>query len=220
MTNKAFLFDLNGTIIDDMVFHVEAWSQMLNEDLQHPMGWDEVKSHMYGKSEELYDRIFGPNYFEADRLSYLVMEKERRYQKIYQPHLKLIDGLGAFLEKSKSLEIPMAIGSAAIPFNIDFVIDNLSIRHYFKAIVSADDVKISKPHPETFLNGAALLHVKPEDCIVFEDAPKGVEAAFNAGMKTVVILSELHNESEFAAYPNIIKFIRSYSEIQPAELIK
>ncbi len=92
--------------------------------------------------------------------------------------------------------IPMAIGSAAIPFNIDFVLDNLQIGKYFSAIVSAEDVGISKPHPETFLKAADLLNVNPSDCLVFEDAPKGVEAANSAGMKSVV-LTTMHNRNEF-----------------------
>jgi len=96
----------------------------------------------------------------------------------------LLPGLHEFLEAAHQNQIPMAIGSAAIPFNIDFVLDNLNIRHYFKAIVSADDVVLSKPHPETYLNVAELLNINPADCLVFEDVPKGAEAALNAGMKS------------------------------------
>ncbi len=86
-----------------------------------------------------------------NRLSY---EKEKRYQEEYLPYLELLPGLHDFLENAYQKDIPMAIGSAAIPFNIDFVLDNLNIRKYFKAIVSADDVELSKPHPETFLKAA------------------------------------------------------------------
>src|SRR5882762_1371656 len=99
----------------------------------------------------------------------------------------------------------MAIGSAAIPFNIDFVLDNLNIRHYFKAIVSADDVVLSKPHPETYLKAAELLNVIPTDCIVFEDVPKGAEAAANAGMKAVVITTT-HQPEEFDKLQNVLHF--------------
>src|SRR5690554_6237791 len=104
----------------------------------------------------------------------------------------------------------MAIGSAAITFNIDFVLDNLNVRQYFDAIVSADDVFESKPHPETFLKGAQLLKVQPSDCVGFEDAPKGVEAAENAGMPCVV-LTTMHDEEEFKQYTNVIKFVRDYT---------
>jgi beta-phosphoglucomutase-like phosphatase (HAD superfamily) len=105
----------------------------------------------------------------------------------------------------------MAIGSAAITFNIDFVLDNLHIRHYFDAIVSADDVNTSKPNPETYLAGAALLKIPPEQCIVFEDAPKGVEAAANAGMQAVVLIT-MHQKHEFSAYSNIICFVQDYHD--------
>jgi beta-phosphoglucomutase-like phosphatase (HAD superfamily) len=108
--------------------------------------------------------------------------------------------------------ISMAIGSAAIRLNIDFVIDNLKIRDYFGAIVSADDVLISKPHPETFLSCAAKLQIDPADCIVFEDAVKGVEAALNANMRCIV-LTTMHHAEEFANFPNVIKIIKDYTEL-------
>ena len=108
----------------------------------------------------------------------------------------------------------MAVGSAAIPFNIDFVLDNLNIRHYFKAIVSADDVVTSKPDPQTFLDCASLLNVAPANCLVFEDAPKGVEAALNAGMACVV-LTTMHTKDEFKNYNNVIAFIEDYSAVSP-----
>jgi len=113
----------------------------------------------------------------------------------------------------------MGIGSAAIPFNIDFVLDNLHLRHYFKAIVSADDVAHSKPDPETYLKAAAQMGVAAEDCIVFEDAPKGVEAALNAGMQSVV-LTTMHQAEEFSQYPNIIRFIKNYEGLTTAAITK
>src|SRR5207244_1423124 len=111
----------------------------------------------------------------------------------------------------KSRNISMAIGSAAIPYNIDFVLDNLSIRHYFPVVVSSDDVVDSKPHPETYLKAARLLHVEPSSCIVFEDVPKGVEAALNAGMKCVVVTG-MHDATEFSEYPNIVLYIKDYQD--------
>ena len=84
------------------------------------------------------------------------------------------------------------------------------------AIVSADDVKNSKPDPETFLKAAELLGVDPSNCIVFEDAPKGVESAQNAGMKCVV-LTTMHEEHEFSQYNNILFFVEDYTESEKLE---
>lgn len=208
---RAFLFDLNGTIIDDMAYHTRAWSDILNNDLKAGLDEDAVKVQMYGKNSEVLTRIFGPGKFTQAEMDELSVEKERRYQKAYLPELKLINGLGNLLENAQRQQIAMAIGSAAIPFNIDFVLDNLGLRSYFGAIVSADDVAMSKPHPETFLKAAQLLGVSPEASVVFEDAPKGVEAAARAGMKTVVITT-MHEPAEFAAYDNILWFVDDYTD--------
>lgn len=209
MKYEAYLFDLNGTIIDDMQFHARAWYDILTNDLKSEITFQETILQMYGKNSELLERVFGKGYFTQQTMDELSMEKELRYQAAFKPHLKLIDGLGEFLEKSHAKGIKMAIGSAAIPFNIDFVLDNLNIRKYFPVIVSANDVILSKPHPETFTKGAELLNVEYAKCLVFEDAPKGIEAAQNAGMQSIA-LTTLHQPEDFVKYPNILKFITDY----------
>lgn len=219
MAIKAFIFDLNGTMINDMQYHALAWYDILNNDLKAGLTHDEVKVQMYGKNEELLERIFGKNYFPASKVKELSIKKERRYQETYLPNLALINGLQQFLERAKKAGIVMAIGSAAIPFNIDFVLDNLHVRHFFKTIVSADDVTTSKPEPETFTRCAELLNVSPEKCLVFEDAPKGVEAANNAGMKTIV-LTTMHSKEEFKSYNNIITFIEDYTSVSPNDFLE
>ena len=208
---KAFIFDLNGTMINDMVYHTKAWQFLLNNDLGGNFTWDEIKPQMYGKNPEVLVRMFGPDRFTLEEMNSLSLEKEKRYQEEFLPHLQLVPGLNEFLEEAYKKGIPMAIGSAAIPFNIDFVLDNLNIRHYFSVIVSADDVVLSKPNPETFLKAAQLLNVAPENCIVFEDVPKGAEAAMNAGMDTVV-LTTTHQADEFTHLPNIIRFADDFND--------
>lgn len=215
---KAFIFDLNGTMINDMTFHTKAWQNLLNNELGGNFTWDEVKPQMYGKNQEVLVRMFGAGRFTDEEMDTLALEKEKKYQQEFLPHLQLLPGLNEFLEKAYQNNIPMAIGSAAIPFNIDFVLDNLNIRHYFKVIVSADDVLLSKPHPETFLKAAQLLGVEPADCIVFEDVPKGAEAAFNAGMNAVV-LTTTHEPAEFTHLPNVLHFAADFTDEVVKELI-
>jgi HAD superfamily hydrolase (TIGR01509 family) len=215
---KAFIFDLNGTMIDDMIYHTRAWQTLLNDELGGNFTWEEVKPQMYGKNPEVLVRMFGPDRFTMDEMNRLSLEKEKKYQVEFLPHLKLLPGLNEFLENAYQRGIPMAIGSAAIPFNIDFVLDNLNIRHYFKVIVSADDVVLSKPHPETYLKAADLLNVTPADCIVFEDVPKGTEAAANAGMEAVVITTT-HEQAEFNYLNNVICFAKDFDDAAVKTLI-
>ncbi len=212
---KAFIFDLNGTMINDMPYHTKAWHKLLNDDLGGNFTYEEVKPQMYGKNPEVLVRMFGSGRFTAEEMDRISIEKEKKYQQEFFPHLQLLPGLHDFLEAAYQKGIPMAIGSAAIPFNIDFVLDNLHIRHYFKAIVSADDVLLSKPHPETFLKAAQLLGADPADCIVFEDVPKGAEAAANAGMKAVIITTT-HESEEFAHLENVVGFTLDFT----GELVK
>lgn len=216
---KAFIFDLNGTMIDDMIYHTKAWQTLLNDELGGNFTWEEVKPQMYGKNPEVLVRMFGPDRFTLDEMNRLSLEKEKKYQVEFLPHLALLPGLAEFMEKAYQQGIPMAIGSAAIPFNIDFVLDGLNIRHYFKTIVSADDVVLSKPHPETYLKAAELLGVVPTDCIVFEDVPKGAEAAANAGMKAVV-LTTTHEQHEFNYLQNILYFAKDFEDDAVRKLLE
>ena len=206
---EAYLFDLNGTIIDDMHFHARAWHEILTKDLGADISYDDTVLQMYGKNQELLERVFGKGHFTQQQMDELSMKKELRYQAEFTPHIKLIDGLSEFLEKVHQAGIKMAIGSAAIPFNIDFILDKLSLRKYFPVVVSADDVSISKPDPETFTKAADILGIDYSKCLVFEDSPKGVEAAKNAGMKAVAITT-LHIPEEFHITDNVIAFVKDY----------
>jgi HAD superfamily hydrolase (TIGR01509 family) len=183
----------------------------INNELGGNFTWEEVKQNMYGKNQEVLVRMFGADRFTPDEMDKLSVEKEKRYQEAFLPELRLMPGLDEFLENTYQKGILMAIASAAIPFNIDFVLDNLKIRHYFKAIVSADDVAISKPHPETFLKAAHLLNTAPADCLVFEDVPKGAEAAANAGMQAVVITTT-HQTGDFEHLENVIRFADDFND--------
>lgn len=211
MNPKAFLFDLNGTMIDDMQYHIKAWHNIIN-NLGANLSIERVKEECYGKNNELLDRIF-PGRFSEEEKNKMSYEKEKAYQQSFKPNLKLIDGLDEFLREAHEAGIKMAICSAAIMFNIDFVLDGTNTRHYFDAIVSADDVSTSKPDPETFLKAAEQLGIESKECIVFEDAPKGVESACNAGMKAVV-LSTLHEPYEFRMYKNVIQFAKDFTELK------
>jgi len=214
---QALLFDLNGTMINDMPYHIKAWHRILN-DLGAGLSWEQVKQECYGKNHELLERIF-PGRFsnaEKDKLSF---EKEKQYQKEFKPELKLIEGLDGFLKEAHDAGIKIAIGTAAILFNVDFVLDGLNIRHYINAIVSADDIDVSKPHPGTFLKCAEALNVDPQDCLVFEDSPKGVESALNAEMDCTVITT-LHKPEEFSTYKNVIGFISNFDDRVLSKIIR
>jgi HAD superfamily hydrolase (TIGR01509 family) len=208
---KAFLFDLNGTMINDMPYHVSAWHRIATE-LGADISLEKMKEECYGKNHDVIERIF-PGRFTHDQKTRMSLDKETQYQQDFRPHLKLIEGLDQFLRDAHDAGVKLAIGSAAITFNIDFVLEGLHIRKYFDAIVSADDVEHSKPDPETWLKCAYKLKMLPTDCIVFEDSPKGAESALNADMKCIII-TNTHAKEEFANYKNVIRFIDDYNSLK------
>jgi len=214
---KAFLFDMNGTMINDMEYHIAAWHRILNE-FGAGISMGKMKQECYGKNHELIERIL-PGRFSEQEKDQLSFEKEHQYQKDFRPYLRLIDGLGIFLKESHLAGIKLGIGSAAIRYNIDFVLDGLEIRKYFDAIVTAGDVSRSKPDPETWIKCAGLLGLPPGDCLVFEDSPKGAESALNAGMRCIIVTS-MHSKEEFREYKNVIGFINDFNDILIHEFLK
>jgi beta-phosphoglucomutase len=208
-TYKAFLFDLNGTMIDDMPYHIKAWYQILQQH-DPALTIERVKAECYGKNEELLERIF-PGRFSELETAQMILAKEKTYQEVFTSQLRLITGLHDFLDYAQKEGIKIAIGTAAIMDNVDFVLDGVNIHQYIDVIVSADDVDESKPHPETFLKCAGLLQFAPGDCLVFEDTPKGAESAFNAGMDCVIITT-LHQPGDFPTNKNVIGFISNFDD--------
>jgi beta-phosphoglucomutase len=211
MKPTAFLFDMNGTMIDDMAFHEKAWFDVLNEDLGANMTMADTKKHMYGKNEELFIRVFGEGTFTSQETAAYSLKKEIRYQEAFLPHLKLINGLDEFLAKAREQNIAMAIGTAANHFNVNYVLKHIPIKDFFGSIITAEEVAEGKPNPTVFIKCADALKVAYADCVVFEDSPKGVEAALNAGMKAVVIKT-YHEEHEFSHLPNVLMFVDDYTD--------
>lgn len=210
MTNKAFIFDMNGTMIDDMHYHTSAWFRLL-EKLGAGLTLEQTKLQMYGKAEEMFDRIFDPGRFSEQELSEIIMGKEKLYQEEFRPHLKLMSGLDQFLQKARQNSIGLSIGTAAPKTNVDYVLDGLNLRALFPVIVGAEDVATSKPDPEVFLRCAAGLQIRPENCIVFEDSPKGIEAARNGGMQAVV-LTTFHEAADFSDFDNVLFCVKDYTD--------
>jgi HAD superfamily hydrolase (TIGR01509 family) len=204
-------------MIDDMPYHIKAWHRILNE-LGANISLEQMKQECYGKNHEILERMFPCRFTEAEKTE-MSLAKEKKYQEVFRPELMLIPGLHDFLHDAYNSGIKIAIGSAAITSNIDFVLDGVDIRHFIDAIVSADDVHLSKPHPETYLKCANALKVNPVECLVFEDAPMGAESALRAGMDCVIVTT-LHKPEEFSTNKNVIGFISNFDDPFIKNIIK
>jgi beta-phosphoglucomutase len=217
MNNKAFLFDLDGTLIDTMPWHFKTW-QLVVKELGSPLEGEVLMNQLYGNGAELMHRLIPGRSFTEEEAKEIVDAKEEHYRQLFGNQITVLEGAREFLEQALQQKIPMGIGTASNQANIDFALEKLDLRRYLSAIVGADDVQLSKPHPETWLKLADALQAPPEQCIVFEDAPKGVEAAQKAGMKAIAITGHFA-ANDFDGYPNILKIVPSLSALHINELL-
>ena len=183
---KAFIFDLDGVIVDTAKYHFIAWKRIakkVNFSLTH-----EQNESLKGVSRvESLDRIL-----QWANSTITATEKEALLDEKNQDYLNQINDMGEeeilpgvldLLNYARKNSIPVALGSASK--NATPILEKLGISNFFNAIVDGNHVTQSKPNPEVFLKGAELLNQKPKNCIVFEDAAAGVEAAKAAGMITI-----------------------------------
>ena len=177
-----------------------------------PLPLEEVMQKVHGINEEILTRLFGDQLTPAERKQHS-FDKEARYRELFKDSLALIDGLDGFFQSLRNRGVKLAVGSAAPPENVDFVLDNLSIRSLLEIVLHARHVKKGKPDPEIYLKIMDQLSVKPEECIVFEDSPVGAEAVERSGAK-VVVITTTHDPQEFAHLSQIIGFVEDFTELQ------
>lgn len=199
---EAVIFDLDGTLIDNNAFHLQSWKQYL-KDIDKHISEVEYKAHINGRTnKDAVEYIYGRQMSDEEAMIY-TLQKEKIYRTIYQPFIKPVDGLLPLLEKLSELNIPMAIATSGIQVNIDFMFSHIPVQHYFKTIVNSAHIKAGKPDPEIYIKTAELLKVIPENCLVFEDAIVGVQAAKAAGMK-VIAITTTHTSAELKEADMII----------------
>jgi beta-phosphoglucomutase len=190
MNKKAFIFDLDGVIVDTAKYHFLAWQKIANElDIDFTLEHNELlKGVSRIRSLDIILELGKVTASQEDKNKWLIQKNEE-----YLTHLvdmdqsELLPGVLTMLQYLKEKNQPIALGSASK--NARPILEKTGIRHYFDAVVDGNDVTNAKPDPEVFLMAAKLLNIKPEDAIVFEDSVAGVQAA-NIGNMTSVGIGE------------------------------
>jgi len=192
MTIQACLFDLDGVIVDTAKYHYIAWKELANE-----LGFDftetdneRLKGVSRMASLDILLEIGGLT-FDDEKKQQLATRKNDRYVE-YITRMQadeVLPGAKDFLTELRAAGIQTALGSASK--NAPTILERVGLTPYFDAIIDGNSTSKAKPDPEVFLKGAEALGVKPANCVVFEDAEAGVEAALAGGMKCVGIGSPL-----------------------------
>ena len=178
---RGIIFDLDGTLADTMPSHYEAWSIILD---RYGLEMSEDRFYALGgwPTEKVADLLIGEAGRDIDAAK-LSIEKE----SLFAENLHLVQPVAhvTAVAREHRGNLPLAVATGATRGICEQILDHLSIRDWFDAVVSADEVERHKPNPDVFLEAARRLGVEPRHCLVYEDTNPGLEAARRAGMAHV-----------------------------------
>lgn len=215
---RAYIFDMDGVLVNNMRMHAQSWVDLFSDYGLKGLDPERYLVETAGmKGLDVLRYFLDPaiSHEEAERLTEL---KDILYRVMNRQAIIAMPGLGSFLDQAVRSGIRLGIGTGAGPKNIDYVLGLTGMTTRFEAIVGAHMVQHGKPHPETFLQVAERLGVRPSSCIVFEDALPGVEAAAAAGMSCVAVTTTNPPEA-FAPFDNVIRTIGDYVGLRPEMLL-
>ena len=189
---KGIIFDMDGTIVDSLPYHYEAWKIFFNENKVENFS-EKLNEYKGGGTLDLMRTVYG-NQYSKKELKKMSEDKEKIFRKIYKGEIKQILGFKKFLDELKSKDIMVGLASNAIRKNVSMIINELEIYDYFDSIICGNEVINGKPNPEMFNETIDRFNINKDECLIFEDSLEGVLAAKNSGVKVIGITSSSSNK--------------------------
>ncbi|MDB5269521.1 MAG: hypothetical protein JWP58_2561 [Hymenobacter sp.] len=211
----ALIFDMDGVLVDNTPTQARAF-QLLFRDLGLKTNATKLLKRLNGMpAGEIIQSVFRHRIPKKELEGY-AEQREFLYRTLYWSKRRALPGLIPFLQAARAQGFKIGLGTGSGGPTLSYILDHLDLRRYFDVIVGKDDVPKGKPHPDTYTATAAKLGVKPEDCIVFEDALLGEQAAYRAGMRCVAVATTLQAQ-DFQAP---LAVINDFTGLTPARLLE
>ncbi len=209
---KACIFDLDGVVVDTAKYHYLAWKRLAKD-----LGFEFTEQHnerLKGvsrmRSLEILLEVGGLS-FPPDEMERMAARKNAWYVEYIERMTpdEILPGAKELLEDLRANGVKLSLGSASK--NSPLILERIGLKNHFDAVIDGNSVTVAKPAPDIFLTAARALGVEPQHCVVFEDAEAGIEAAINAGMRTIGIGNpQILNRADVVV-PNLNDF--SYSKL-------
>ena len=182
--NHAVLWDMDGVLVDTGDFHLTSWKQTF-EELGVAFDKEDFRATFGMNNAGILEWVYGKRP-EPEEVAQVSEKKESLFRELIKGKAEPLPGVLDWLWRFQTWGIKQAITSSAPPKNIEVLVAELKIENYFDAIISGFDL-LGKPNPDVFLKAANAIQVRPEKCVVIEDAIAGVEGAKRAGMKCIAV---------------------------------
>jgi beta-phosphoglucomutase len=212
MRPRALVFDLDGTMVDNMALHAEAFAEFNARHGLAPFTLQR-RAELDGKrNRDIFPVLFGRELGE-DELRRLSAEKEGLYRELSRGRLQLMPGLARLLALAAERQVAVAIATSAPEENVRHTLTELDLLPLLPRVSRSDQVPRGKPFPDVFLAAARLVDVPPGECLAFEDAPVGVSAAMAAGMRCIAVATSFDRAAFLAHGTAPDGVIRDYDEL-------
>jgi beta-phosphoglucomutase family hydrolase len=214
---RGVVFDLDGTLVDNMPWHTRAFDEFLARRGREPLSI-EWRRRIDGKrNREIFPMLFGRS-MTSDEILACEEEKEGLYRTLSRGALQPLPGAAALIDQLRAAGVGVAVATSAPAANVTHTLAEIGLTDSIDAIARGDEVPNGKPAPDVFLMAARLLGVSPEECLAFEDAPIGVAAAKAAGMHCIAVTTTFSAESFAAAVPPPDRTIPDFRAALDSEL--
>ena len=217
MKTSALIFDMDGTMIDSMSYHKQSWVAFAGRhgiDVEV----DDLMRRTTGRTAaECMNELFQTE-LSAERSLALSLEKETLYRELFAPVFREVAGFTEFASRTRAMGLQVGVGTAGDKHNIAFAFSHLTQLAAPHAVVGGDEGLPGKPEPAIFLEVARRMGVEPAECIVFEDAPFGIEAARRAGMRAVALCTS-HSAGELTG-PHVLASVHNYHELMNHQFLE
>jgi beta-phosphoglucomutase len=177
---------MDGVLSATGEIHFQSWAKMAREDAKVKFT-REFFEETFGQQSIPITRELVGNEIDQDLVEKWADLKEQYYREMVKDKLEPLSGAIELINSLKKNKFKLAVGSSGPLENVELLLSSLNIKQFFDVIITAEDVKNGKPSPDVFLICAERLGINPENCVVIEDAPVGIEAARRAGMNSIAL---------------------------------